>query len=176
MAHECSSSLDKFLHKLDNQYTCPERKLSSPCAQFLHLPHPLQIHRLHSMIDSLGNRRVWEAVLPATSESRTKRITISTLMRVAYGEEKVGVASSQREERKRLLRTFESDLEVLNRYELKPVFDPITYPPEIQPLWAKLVDLPEDGEAALEFWMNDGSSIDSVITCRPLLYSYFTYF
>lgn len=40
---------------------------------------------------------------------------------------------------------------------MKPIFDPVTYPPEIQPLWAKLVNIPEDPEEALEFWINDGS-------------------
>jgi DNA-binding transcriptional regulator YiaG len=93
-----------------------------------------------------------------TKIGREQRVTVRTLMRIAYGEDKVIQASSQREGRKRLLRTFESDLEVLNRYGLKPIFDPVTYPPEIQPFWAKLAVLPDDAEAALEFWMNDASS------------------
>lgn len=105
-----------------------------------------------------GAARMMLWLLFKTKMGREQRITIPTLMRVAYGEAKVTVAASYREERKRLLRTFESDLEVLNHYGLKPVFDPITYPPEIQPLWAKLVDLPDDAEAALEFWTKDGSN------------------
>jgi DNA-binding transcriptional regulator YiaG len=36
------------------------------------------------------------------------------------------------------------------------MFDPVTYPPEIQPLWAKLMGIPEDPDEALEFWINDG--------------------
>jgi DNA-binding transcriptional regulator YiaG len=56
------------------------------------------------------------------------------------------------------LKTFESDLEALNHYGLKPAFDPVTYPVDIQPLWAKLSDIPEDAEEALEFWTNDGQS------------------
>lgn len=55
-------------------------------------------------------------------------------MRIAYGEAKLLQAATQREERKRLLRSFESDLEVLNHYGLEPVFAPVTYPLEIQPL------------------------------------------
>jgi DNA-binding transcriptional regulator YiaG len=86
-----------------------------------------------------------------------QRITVPTLMRIAYGEDRLLQATAQGEERKRLMRTFESDLEVLNRYHLTPVFDPDTYPPEIQPLWVKLAELPDDAEAALEFWINDGS-------------------
>jgi DNA-binding transcriptional regulator YiaG len=89
---------------------------------------------------------------------REQRITVPTLMQVAYGQEKVNQAASRREERKRLLRSFESDLEVLDRSGFKPLFDPVTYHPEIQPLWAKLADLPDDADAALEFWINDGSS------------------
>jgi len=86
-----------------------------------------------------------------------QRIMVMTLMRVAYGEDRVNQAMSQREERKRLLRMFESDLEVVNRYGIKPVFDPVSYPVEIQPLWSKLADIPDDAEAALDFWINDGS-------------------
>jgi DNA-binding transcriptional regulator YiaG/NAD-dependent dihydropyrimidine dehydrogenase PreA subunit len=96
-----------------------------------------------------------------------KRVTIPTLMRIAYGETRVLRAAIQREERKRLLRSFESDLEVLNHYGLKPVFDPITYPLEIQPLWAKLADLPDDAEAALEFWTNDGSKDNRLTDAAP---------
>jgi DNA-binding transcriptional regulator YiaG len=98
---------------------------------------------------------------------KEQRITVPTLMGVAYGDDKVTQAASQREERKRLLRKFESDLEVLNHYGLKPVFDPVTYPLEIQPLWAKLVNLPEDAEAALEFWMNDGSGETRLTDSSP---------
>jgi DNA-binding transcriptional regulator YiaG len=96
-----------------------------------------------------------------------QRITVPTLMRIAYGEERLAQASCQREERKRLLRSFESDLEVLNRYHLKPVFDPETYPFEIQPLWVKLADLPDDAEEALEFWMSDGSQNNRLTDAAP---------
>lgn len=94
-------------------------------------------------------------------------ITVSTLMRIAYGEKRLVKAYSQREERKRLLRSFESDLEALNHYGLKPVFDPSTYPLEIQPLWVKLMDLPDDAEAALEFWTNDGSNNHRLTDAAP---------
>lgn len=98
---------------------------------------------------------------------REQRITVPTLMRVAYGEEKVIQASSHREERKRLLRTFESDLEVLNHYGLKPAFDPVTYPTEIQPLWARLGDIPEDPDEAIEFWMNDANGDSRLTDASP---------
>jgi DNA-binding transcriptional regulator YiaG len=102
-----------------------------------------------------GAVRLMLWLLFKTKMGKEQRITVPTLLRIAYGEEKVTLASRQREERKRLLRTFESDLEILNHHGIKPVFDPITYPPEIQPLWAKLMDIPEDPDEALEFWIND---------------------
>lgn len=114
-----------------------------------------------------GAARMMLWLLFKTKMGKEQRITIPTLMRIAYGEERLNLASSKREERKRLLRMFESDLEVLNHYGLKPEFDPVTYPLEIQPLWAKLVDLPEDAEAALEFWTNDGNSVTRLTDAGP---------
>jgi DNA-binding transcriptional regulator YiaG len=76
-------------------------------------------------------------------------------------------AHSDREERKRLLRTFESDLDILNQYGLKPVFDPVTYPEAIQPLWVKLADIPDDGDDAIEFWINDGCSDNRLTDSSP---------
>ena len=102
-----------------------------------------------------------------TKMGHEQRLTIPTLMRIAYGEAKLLQASTQREERKRLLRSFESDLEVLHHYGLKPIFDPVTYPSEIQPLWAKLAEIPDDAEAALEFWINDGSSGNRLTDAAP---------
>ncbi|CAN1211253.1 Transcriptional regulator, XRE family [Tumidithrix helvetica PCC 7403] len=105
-----------------------------------------------------GAARMLLWLLFKTRMGEQQRITVVTLMRVAYGEDRVNQALSQREERKRLLRMFESDLEVVNRYGLKPVFDPVSYPVEIQPLWSKLADVPDDAEEALEFWTNDGNN------------------
>ncbi|WNZ27734.1 helix-turn-helix domain-containing protein [Leptolyngbya sp. NK1-12] len=96
-----------------------------------------------------------------------QRLTVPTLMRIAYGETKLLQAASQREERKRLLRSFESDLEVLHQYGLKPLFDPHTYPSDIQPLWVRLAELPDDAEAALEFWINDGSRENRLTDAAP---------
>ncbi|QNP28658.1 helix-turn-helix domain-containing protein [Cylindrospermopsis curvispora] len=104
-----------------------------------------------------GAVRLMLWLLFKTKMGREQRITVPTLLRVGYGEEKIHLASRSRDERKRLLRTFENDLEVLNHYGIKVIFDPVTYPVEIQPLWAKLVDIPEDPDEALEFWINDGS-------------------
>lgn len=88
---------------------------------------------------------------------KEQRLMVPTLMRVAYGEARVQQAALYREERKRLLRSFENDLEAMSNYGLKPRFDPDTYPLEIQPLWARVADLPDDAEAALEFWTQDAN-------------------
>ncbi|MGK7942144.1 MAG: helix-turn-helix domain-containing protein [Crocosphaera sp.] len=98
---------------------------------------------------------------------RKQCITVPTLMRVAYGQVRIAQADIQREQRKRLLRTFESDLEVLNHYGLKPVFDPVSYPENIQPLWVKLAQLPDDAEEALDFWINDGSQEQRLTDSGP---------
>lgn len=102
-----------------------------------------------------------------TKMGSEQRLTLPTLLRIGYGEAKVLQAANQRDDRKRLVRSFESDLEVLNHYGLKPIFDPITYPPDIQPLWAKLANLPDDAEAALEFWTNDGSNDNRLTDAAP---------
>jgi DNA-binding transcriptional regulator YiaG len=96
-----------------------------------------------------------------------QRITVPTLMRVAYGADKIAQISGDREGRKRLIRTFENDLEALSHYGLNPIFDPLTYPTEIQPLWARLDDIPEDAELALEFWANDGSKDRRLTDASP---------
>ncbi|MUG92587.1 helix-turn-helix domain-containing protein [Scytonema sp. UIC 10036] len=114
-----------------------------------------------------GAARMMLWLLFKTKMGREQRVTIPTLMKVAYGEEKFSQVSLQPENRQRLLKIFESDLEVLNHYGFKPIFDPVTYPLEIQPLWAKLVDIPEDGEAAVEFWIDDGSHDTRLTDAAP---------
>lgn len=147
-----------------NKQGCKER---SAFYQYGSLPKILltTVMRIWQQHEGAARMMLW--LLFKTKIGREQRITVPTLMRVAYGEKKVIQASSQREERKRLQRTFESDLEVLNHYGLKPVFDPVTYPPEIQPLWAKLINLPDDAEEALEFWMNDGGSETRLTDSAP---------
>ena len=76
-------------------------------------------------------------------------------------------ACSHREERKRLVRSFESEQEVPNRYQIQPVFAPSTYLPKIQPLGVKLADLPDDAEAALEFWTSDDSRDHRLTDAAP---------
>jgi DNA-binding transcriptional regulator YiaG/NAD-dependent dihydropyrimidine dehydrogenase PreA subunit len=136
-----------------NKAGCKER---TAFYQYGSLPKTLLTTIMSIWQQHEGTARLMLWLLFKTKMGKEQRITVPTLMRVAYGEDKVNLACKHREERKRLLRTFENDLEVLNHYGIKPIFDPVTYPPEIQPLWAKLVDIPEDPDEALEFWTNDG--------------------
>jgi DNA-binding transcriptional regulator YiaG len=114
-----------------------------------------------------GTVRMMLWLLFKTKMSKQQRVTIPKLMYVAYGEAKVREASLNREKRKRLLRRFESDLEVLNHYQIKPIFDPVTYPTKIQPLWARLAVIPDDAEAAMDFWINDGCNETSITDPAP---------
>lgn len=135
-----------------NKQACKER---NAFYQYGSLPKTLLTTVMSIWQQHEGAVRLMLWLLFKTKMGKEQRITIPTLLRIAYGEEKVTLASRHREERKRLLRTFENDLEILNHLGIKPIFDPITYPIEIQPLWAKLMDIPEDPDEALEFWIND---------------------
>jgi DNA-binding transcriptional regulator YiaG len=135
--------------------------------QYGTLPKSLLMNVMTIWQQHEGAARLMLWLLFKTRMGVEQRITVSTLMRIAYGEQRVQKAFTHREQRKRLLRSFESDLEVLNHYGLKPIFDPVTYPPEIQPLWAKLADLPDDAEAALEFWTQDGSQSNRLTDAAP---------
>lgn len=135
--------------------------------QYGHLPKSLLTEVMSIWQQHEGAARLLLWLLFKLKIGKEQRLMVPTLMRVAYGEERVVMAASHREGRKRLLRAFESDLEVLHHYGLKPAFDPVTYPTEIQPLWARLADLPDDAEAALEFWTNDGSRNTRLTDAAP---------
>ncbi|MCG8367006.1 MAG: helix-turn-helix domain-containing protein [Pseudanabaenales cyanobacterium] len=135
--------------------------------QYGHLPKSLLSEVMSIWQQHEGAARMLLWLLFKTRLGEDQRLTVRTLMRIAYGEERVVQACSQRGVHKRLLRTFESDLETLNYYGLKPIFDPITYPPEIQPLWVKLAEIPDDAEAAAEFWANDGSRNQRLTDTAP---------
>jgi DNA-binding transcriptional regulator YiaG len=135
--------------------------------QYGSLPKSLLMNVMSIWQQHEGVARMMLWLLFKTRMGTEQRITVPTLMRIAYGETRLLKASAQREERKRLLRSFEKDLEVLHHYGLKPIFDPVTYPSEIQPLWARLADIPDDAEAALEFWISDGSSGNRLTDAAP---------
>lgn len=70
-----------------------------------------------------------------TRVSSNQVMLTSTLMEVAYGAEKVAEAQRDRDLRSVLANTWDNDLRVLSDAGLTIEFDPITYPPEIQPTW-----------------------------------------
>ncbi|MEA5536080.1 helix-turn-helix domain-containing protein [Crocosphaera sp. XPORK-15E] len=135
--------------------------------QYGSLPHFLLNTVMSIWQQHQGAVRIMLWLLFKSKMGRKQCITVPTLMRVAYGQEKMAQADIQREQRKRLLRTFESDLEVLNHYGIKAVFDPVSYPSTIQPLWVKLAELPDDAEEALDFWINDGSQEHRLTDAGP---------
>ncbi|BFM38371.1 hypothetical protein OLK001_02970 [Synechocystis sp. LKSZ1] len=96
-----------------------------------------------------------------------QRLKIRTLLHIAYGEERVQEAIKVRGNHKRLLKTFESDLESIYFYGLKPLFDEDTYPNEIQPLWARIAAIPDNSDAAVEFWVEDANAEYSLTNNAP---------
>ncbi|MFQ4136163.1 helix-turn-helix domain-containing protein [Nodosilinea sp. PGN35] len=95
------------------------------------------------------------------------RMTVRTLLRLAYGDARLTEATTVRGAHKRLLRIFEHDLEAISDYGLRPQFDPETYGPDIQPLWARVADIPDDAEAALAFWTDDANRDRSLTDRAP---------
>ncbi len=147
-----------------NRQGCKDRKAFY---QYGSLPRTLLTTIMSIWQQHEGTARLMLWLLFKAKMGKEQRIIVPTLMRVAYGEEKVVTAATHRQERKRLLRTFEKDLEVLNHHGIKAMFDPVTYPPEILPLWAKLMDIPEDPDEALEFWINDAGASNRLTDRGP---------
>jgi DNA-binding transcriptional regulator YiaG len=147
-----------------NKQGCNERKAFY---QYSVLPKTLLTTIMSIWQQHEGAARMLLWLLFKTRIGREQRIMVPTLLRVGYGTAKVEQATQSRDERKRLLRTFESDLEVLNHFGLKPVFDPETYPEELQPWWVKLAAIPDDPEAAMEFWAEDGSRQERLTDASP---------
>ncbi len=85
------------------------------------------------------------------------RLTVRTLLRVAYGEARLLEATTVRGAHKQLLKTFEGDLEAIYHHGLKPIFDPKTYPADIQPLWARARAIPDGVDEAVDFWADEAN-------------------
>jgi hypothetical protein len=97
---------------------------------------------------------------------RQSPLRVSTFMTIAYGPAKLERAEGDRDTRKRLIRTFERDLELLTEAGLPPQFDPKTYPLEIRPLWAKLQALPDDDDPG-NFWISQSQSDRALLDFAP---------
>ncbi|AFY75545.1 MAG: helix-turn-helix domain-containing protein [Hydrococcus sp. C42_A2020_068] len=114
-----------------------------------------------------GAARMMLWLLFKLQQEPEEAIAVSTLMKVGYGEEPIARTNRKRDRRTQRIQTFENDLEVLYECGFKPVFDPVTYASEIQPLWAKLLDIPEDSEADLDFWIDDASKSRRITDPAP---------
>ncbi|NJM96763.1 MAG: helix-turn-helix domain-containing protein [Phormidesmis sp. RL_2_1] len=125
--------------------------------QYGRLPHSLITAVMGSWQQHEGAVRLLLWLLFKLRLGGDHRLTVRTLLRVAYGETRLQEATTVRGAHKRLLKTFERDLETLYCYGLKPSFDPQTYPIEIQPLWAKAASIPNNAEENLAFWADDAS-------------------
>ncbi|MEB3212655.1 MAG: helix-turn-helix domain-containing protein [Leptolyngbyaceae bacterium] len=135
--------------------------------QYGHLPRCLLPEVMSHWQQHEGAIRMLLWLLFKTKMGHDQPIMTQTLMRIAYGEERIAQAYTSSVLQKRLLKTFEHDLEALYYYGVKPVFDPESYPVEIQPLWAKLAELPDDAEDALNFWTEDGSQQQRLTDSAP---------
>jgi len=62
-------------------------------------------------------------------------LTVGTLMEVAYGPDKVAAAHNDPESRTKIADTWDKNLLILNDEGWGIEFDPLTYPPQIQPCW-----------------------------------------
>ncbi|NEO25666.1 MAG: transcriptional regulator, partial [Kamptonema sp. SIO4C4] len=98
---------------------------------------------------------------------RNQPVKVATLMGVAYGIMGLKRAKRDREWRKILLQRYEGDLETLNHCGVQPIFNPETYPVEIQPFWAKVAAIPEESDAAVEFWIADAQNNRSITAASP---------
>jgi len=135
--------------------------------QYSTLPHSLLTEVMSNWQQHEGAMRLLLWLLFKLRLGGDHRITVRTLLKIAYGEERLVEATTVRGAHKRLLKTFEHDLETICNYGLQPIFDPDTYPPEIQPLWVRLIDIPNDAEDALDFWANDANRDMSLTDTAP---------
>ncbi len=91
---------------------------------------------------------------------------VITLLKLIYGEEYLQTAWYKSEVRRKVISTFESDLEQLFYYGLKPVFEPITYPEDIQPAWINDQNIPDDPEEACLYWTQEGAQSKNNINSK----------
>ncbi|MBE9059850.1 helix-turn-helix domain-containing protein [cf. Phormidesmis sp. LEGE 11477] len=127
--------------------------------QYGTLPHALIAEVMSSWQQHEGAVRLLLWLLFKLRLGGDHRLTVRTLLRVAYGESRLLEATTVRGAHKRLLKTFEHDLERVCRHGLEPIFDPETYPIEIQPLWAKAARIPDDVDEALDFWADQANRV-----------------
>ena len=91
---------------------------------------------------------------------------VATLIKIMYGEEALQTAWYKSEERRKTINRFESDLEQLYYYGVKPVFDHSDYPETIYPDWMLAQSVPDDPEEALHYWTENAEHIQPSINSK----------
>lgn len=87
-------------------------------------------------------------------------VKAGTLLKVAFGADKVEQARQTAAVRKRIVTQWKTNLKVLDSQGWKLTFDSATYPPQYLPDLPDLLPLaniPDDPEQAAEFWLEDAS-------------------
>ncbi|WP_008319385.1 helix-turn-helix domain-containing protein [Leptolyngbya sp. PCC 6406] len=135
--------------------------------QYGTLPQSLLIEVMGSWQQHEGAMRLLLWLVFKLRLGSDHRMTVRTLLRLAYGDARLTEATTVRGAHKRLLKLFENNLEAIHRYGLRPQFDPETYGPDIQPLWARVAEIPDDADAALDFWTNDANRDRSLTDRAP---------
>jgi len=91
---------------------------------------------------------------------------IATLLKLIYGEEYLQIAWYKSDVRRKLITSFEADLEQLFYYGIKPLFENSTYPEFIQPWWVSAQNLPDDPEEALNYWTEVAQAEKAMINSK----------
>jgi DNA-binding transcriptional regulator YiaG len=90
-------------------------------------------------------------------------VRVSTLMKIAFGSEKIEEARAGAYARKRLVKQWKTVLKVLSDRRWKLTFDATTYPPQYLPDLPNLNpldDIPDDPNEAMAFWVQDAQKQD----------------
>jgi len=105
-----------------------------------------------------GAVRLMTWLLFKTKVNQTSPLTVETLMNVAFGTSLIEAAKASSNERKKLLRRWETALRVLLERGWNIKHDPDTYPLQY---WPALLDteplaqIPDNPEEAAQFWSED---------------------
>ncbi|HEY9641794.1 MAG TPA: helix-turn-helix domain-containing protein [Coleofasciculaceae cyanobacterium] len=90
-------------------------------------------------------------------------VRVGTLLKVAFGAEKIELARADAFARKRLVKQWKTLLKVLNEHGWQLTFDAATYPPQYLPDLSDLLplnEIPDDPHEAAEFWAKDAQKAD----------------
>ncbi|NJK33835.1 MAG: helix-turn-helix transcriptional regulator [Oscillatoriales cyanobacterium SM2_2_1] len=91
---------------------------------------------------------------------------VSSLLKLVYGDQHLQVVWYKSDARRKVITTFESDLEQLFHYGLRPLFEDSLYPEAIQPWWVSAQNLPNDPEEALTYWTEEAWGATAAINSK----------